>query len=90
MVTTHILSKVKDRIEVSAHAEVLATYSKEVIDTRNIMAHIIEEMTEQGIIFKGKDGYVFDDKLCIDVRKRLKKHSSNFNGLHDAIKSLSN
>lgn len=84
MVASHIVKKVK--VNVSKEAEILTSYTSEVIDTRNILAHIIEEVTDDGIIFKGKKGFIFGDESCVTIRKTLKKHSSNFEQIYQKIK----
>lgn len=58
------------------------SYKEEIIDIRNVLGHVIEQSDEDGklvlvSIIPGYEPVVFDDKMCVTIRKSIHKHSSN-------------
>ena len=65
---------------------VLGSYSTEIIDNRNVLAHAKEEMTDEGEIvlrsIKRDGGLVtIDDTWMIGFRRQLRKHRQALNSL---------
>ncbi|WP_276349188.1 hypothetical protein [Daejeonella sp. JGW-45] len=65
-------------------------FKKEIIDIRNILAHVEEKTDEDGkpylqSMMRGRDPIKFDDGKYIEVRKNLQKHSNNLNLITEHI-----
>jgi DNA-binding NarL/FixJ family response regulator len=67
----------------TANVALLTTcYKKEIIDIRNILAHVKEETDKNGKkILKSKmighETFEFNDQKCIEIRKDIQKHAEN-------------
>ena len=65
------------RVEQQKVAEFLEankTYQKEVIEIRNIFAHVKPEVENGKTIFRGKGDIEFDEEKCVEIRKNILKH----------------
>lgn len=64
----------------------LNQYNEEVIELRNKLAHVHEEVGTDGKkVLKGTGGFIFNDGVCKDIRNKLKKHSTNFKKINDVV-----
>ncbi len=64
----------------------LREFTEEVIDTRNDLAHVKEELVEgRSVLQCVKKVRVFDDTECIAMRNNLKKHFQHLNSILEAI-----
>lgn len=58
------------------------SYKTDIIDIRNLLGHVIEKTNENGkailvSTFPGYESVIFDDEMCVVIRKNIHKHSSN-------------
>jgi len=76
----HFIKEIKSNEKIESCKVILDEYNKEVIDIRNILAHVNEILIkEDGTkVLKGKTEFEFSDTSCTKVRKDIKKHSTNF------------
>ncbi len=62
-------------------------YLKEVINIRNMFAHVAPSIDEKGQkVLKNKKGdFIFTDENCKNIRESLRKHASNLQKLKDTL-----
>ena len=65
-------------------------FKKEIQDLRNILAHVKAEINENGFKVlkskvKGYEEVELNDEKYIDIRKSLRKHSSNLNSIQNYL-----
>jgi hypothetical protein len=67
------------------HHTKLDSFVDEIINLRNSLSHVVEEVDSKGIkILKGKD-FVFSHDSCKKIRKDLIKHADNFESINKII-----
>lgn len=87
-VKTQIESK---RDAITSIKEELNNFRDEILKIRNTLAHVTEEIGEDGISFLNSlnsDGTVirFDNEEYIKIRKNLVKHNSNLDRIIEHLK----
>lgn len=69
-------------------------YHAEIIGTRNLLAHVKEEIDSGETVLRSKvkmaggTPFIFNDKSCIRIRKNIKKHSRNLDELFTKCSAL--
>ncbi len=66
--------------------ELFKSYSKDVIEVRNKFAHAKAEEKEGKLVLVGqygKEGFVYDEEACVEIRKNLISHRNNISKLHE-------
>jgi len=57
-------------------------FIREIIQVRNSLAHVIEEIDAEGNVFlKGNNDVVYDDTKFVEIRINLRKHNDNLKKL---------
>lgn len=74
----------------NAYKEIVSTFNGEVIDVRNKMAHLKEDVDDEGkkVLKSTKQDdadFVFNDAKCIEIRTNLKKYSKTFSNINDLV-----
>lgn len=64
--------------ELKEYHSILSSYKEEIIDKRNILAHISEEIDESGKKRFHYKGYEFNEVEAIQIRNDLRKYSEIF------------
>ena len=80
----------EDQEKLNEYKEIVYAFNSEVIDVRNKMAHLKEDVDEEGKkILKGTrkedEDFVFNDAKCIEIRRNLNKHSETFSNIKELI-----
>ncbi len=78
------LSKLSDNLK--QYEKVLENYKTDIIDKRNLLAHVIEEIDIDGnkkLVSKipGYDDYIFNEAEAIEIRNNLRKYSELFSNI---------
>ncbi|MCK6622150.1 MAG: hypothetical protein HUU32_17655 [Calditrichaceae bacterium] len=76
--------------ELKEFEPILSLYQKEIIDKRNILAHICEEIDESGkkilrSTLPGHEKYEFNETEAGEIRRQLKTYLENFNKILEKI-----
>ena len=79
--------------ELKNYEEILTPYQKEIIDKRNILAHICEEVDENGnkilkSTLSGYEDYEFNEVDAIQIRIDLRKYSEIFYKILESIQQI--
>lgn len=66
---------------------ILKSYKADVIDIRNLLAHAREVKMKGGrkMLVNKQKQWAFDDKKCVSIRKKLRKHGQNLERIQKAI-----
>lgn len=65
--------------------EILNIFMAEIIDIRNSLAHVVEDIDEDGNRFLKGAGIVFDENKYIEIRNNLRKHKINLEELIEIL-----
>ena len=73
-----------------SYTNILSNYKKQVMDIRNILAHVKEDTDKKGnkilkSTLKGYENFIFNEDMCIKIRKNLIKHSENLENILNKI-----
>ena len=79
--------------ELKNYDEILSLYKKEIIDKRNILAHICEEVDNKGnkilkSTLPGYEDYEFNEEEAIQIRSDLRKYSKIFNNIFESAQKI--
>ena len=80
-----LLKPFKAQTEICNFLKINKTYQDEVIEVRNIFAHVKAEEEKGKIILKGKNNVEFDETKCREIRKNIIKHKTNLEKLKSKI-----
>jgi len=73
------------------YGDTFVKYKEEIIDTRNLLAHIKQETVDGRCMLitrmPGKAAFTFNDETCIEIRKNIKKHSDNLDYILETLRS---
>jgi len=83
----NIVSKI---IKIINERNMMEDYKEEVLIIRNVLAHVKEEIIDGKRALRSKlpghEDFIFDDRVCIKIRKDLKKHSDVLKQINMTIK----
>ena len=80
-----LLKPLKNEKEIDDFLITNKTYQNEVIEVRNIFAHVKAEEECGKTILKGKNNIEFDEEKCVEIRKNINKHKKNLDELKKTI-----
>ncbi|NHC40409.1 hypothetical protein G6549_10535, partial [Bacillus sp. MM2020_1] len=78
----------------SSLREILISFDKDIIKTRNTLAHVQEKKDELGISYleslnRNGTNIILDNDKYIEIRQMLRKHGVNLNEIKERFASFS-
>ncbi|WP_026476497.1 response regulator [Alkaliphilus transvaalensis] len=82
----NVVSKI---INIINEQNIMENYKEEVLIIRNVLAHVKEEIVDGKRVLRSKlpgfEEFIFDDQICVKIRKDLKKHNDLLKNINTTI-----